>query len=480
MTADGTHRGRALALIAALLVGGLAVDVLVGRPPAAPPEEETGALEHQVPLAPAEDAGSSAWFCTGATAAPNGAADGTVTVANPGSRRLAGTVTVMTGSPQPRAVPLTVESRSRSTLRLGEVATAPWASAVVELDGGGAVVELATDGPFGSGVTPCASSASESWFFAAGATSRDASETIVAFNPFPEDAVVDVQFVSDEGTVSPEDLTGVAVAGRGMLAIDVARFVPRRESVAATLRARSGRLVAARVQTFDGSAGPRGMSVGIGAAAPGTLWHFPEGVLPADGAERLFLFNPGSADAEVEVAFVLDAGQAEPLAVNVPAHSLLVVRTSDESRVPRAVGHAVTVRAKGRSGVVAERIITAASGTRTGVSLALGARLTARRWAAAVGRADDAVDEWVVVYNPAGSPARASVAVLVDGQELRPPGLQDLEVLPHTRRALRLSDHVGLAAAPLVVSATEPVVVERDLYRRQGAGMAMAVAVPLR
>jgi hypothetical protein len=480
MTGDGARRARTLAVIAALLVGGVAVDLLIDRPRVAPREAATGAVEHQVPLAPSERAGSSAWFCTGATAAPNGVADGTVAVANAGSRRLEGSVTVMTGSPQPRTVPLAVEPRSRAALRLGEVLSGPWASAIVELDGGGAVVELSTEGPFGGGVTPCTSSASDSWFFAAGATTRDASQTLVAFNPFPEDAVIDVQFVSDEGAVSPEDLTGVAVAGRGMLVIDVGQFVPRRESVAATIRARNGRLVAARVQTHDGSAGPRGMSVSIGAAAPGMLWHFPEGVLPEGGAERLSLYNPGAADADLEVTFLLDAGEAEPLALNVPAHSLLVLRASDETRVPRGVGHAVTVRATGRAGVVAERTISAGAGERTGVSTALGGRLPAKRWATAVGRADDVVDEWVVVHNPGAEPVRASVAVLVDGEERRPPGLQELEIGARGRRALRLSEHVGLAVAPVVVTATEPVVVERDLYRRRGPGMAMALAVPLR
>jgi hypothetical protein len=125
MTGDGARRARTLAVIAALLVGGVAVDLLVDRPRVAPGEAATGAVEHQVPLAPSERAGSSAWFCTGATAAPNGVADGTVAVANAGSRRLEGSVTVMTGSPQPRTVPLAVEPRSRAALRLGEVLSGP-------------------------------------------------------------------------------------------------------------------------------------------------------------------------------------------------------------------------------------------------------------------------------------------------------------------------------------------------------------------
>ena len=46
--------------------------------------------------------------------------------------------------------------------------TADNASALIELDGGQVVAELVTQGPLGDSVTPCASSASDSWYFADG------------------------------------------------------------------------------------------------------------------------------------------------------------------------------------------------------------------------------------------------------------------------------------------------------------------------
>jgi hypothetical protein len=464
-----------LAVIAAVLVVGGLVDRAVDAPDTA-----TVASDPPVPAAAPPSARSSAWYCSGATANQGGVADGSVVVANTGERALTAAVTVFPTEGDIRTTSVEVGPAGRAAVRLGDVATAPHASAVVELDGGGAVVDLVTSGPLGESVAACATSASTTWFFAEGVTTRDATQLLTLFNPFPEDAVVDFAFSTEEGQSTPQALTGLAVRGRSTTVVNVGDYVQRREGVASRVSARAGRLVVHRLQTYDGSGGPGGVSVALGAAAEGDVWYFPEGLVGDGRAERFQVFNPSAEEAEVELTLALDAGEAEPLRLTVPRESRVTVDAANEGRIPKGVGHAVTVRATNGVGVVAERTISAAAGGRAGVSHMPGARVAGLRWGAAAGQADDAVDEWLVVQNPGPAKASFSVTVLGDGSPVAPDALQNLEVEPGTRRAVRLVDVVKRTATPVVITATAPVIVERDLYRNGRPGLGMAVAVPLR
>jgi len=470
-------RRLSLAVIAAVLVAGGVIDRTVDDAPDAAPV----APDAPVPMAAPASAQSSAWYCSGATANPGGVADGTVVVANTGDRSLTASVTVFPSQGDIRATTVQVAPAGRSTVRLADVATAPHASALVELDGGAAVVDLVTTGPLGDSVAACASAASDRWFFAEGVTTRDATQLLTLFNPFPEDAVVDFTFSSEEGQATPQALTGLAVRGRSMSVVNVGDYVQRREGVATRISARTGRMVVHRLQTYDGSGGKTGASVALGAAAEGDLWYFPEGMVADGRGERFQVYNPSAEEAEVELILALDSGEAEPLRITVPRESRVTVNAADEGRIPKGVGHAVTVQSTNGVGVVVERTIEAATpAPRTGVSHMPGGRLAALRWASAAGQADDAVEEWVVVQNPGPRPVSFSVAILVDGARVAPDGMQNLQIEPGKRRAVRVVDSVKRAATPVVVTATEPVVVERDLYRARGPGVSMGVAVPLR
>ena len=377
-----TRRAPALIVLVAVLVAGGLVD---RRSRAA--SGESASISAQVPVAAPVSARSSAWYCPGGLAG-NPAADASVVVANAGTRHLSGTVTVFGDKGDSHQAPIDVNPASRTSVRLADVVTAGYAAAVVELDGGDAVAETVASGSLGDSVTQCASSASSSWYFAEGSTTKDATETLLALNPFPDDAVVDIVFSTEEGLVSPQALTGLLLKGQALTAINVGDFVQRRESVSVSLVARTGRLVVGRLQTFDGTgtSGRKGISIGLGAAAAGPAWYFPEG-LTSDGlAERFQVYNPSKQEAQVQVSLTLDAGEAEPLQLTVPRESRVTVVANDETRIPKSVGHSVTVRTTSGPDVVVERSVDGASpSSRTGLSIALGARLPATRWATAAG-----------------------------------------------------------------------------------------------
>ena len=109
----------------------------------------------------------------------------------------------------------------------------------------------------------------------------------------------------------------------------------------------------------------------------------------------------------------------------------------------------------------------------------MGSTTTARRWGFPAGLADANWDEWVVVQNPGVRPAQVSFTALAAGQRLAVEGLQDLRLAPGQRAAFRLGDHVQRPDLPLVVTGSQPVVVERDLYFAKGLGTTMSIGLLL-
>ena len=291
-----------VAILGLLVLGGLSDRG--GRP--AP----TATSLPPVPMAAAAEARSSAWYCTGATAGRDGVADGRLVLFNAGQRVVRGTISVYPNEGEVKRTGVEVAGSSRTEVRLADVASAPYASAVVELDGGETVVELAGTGALGDTVTPCATAPSSRWYFADGVTTRDATELLMLFNPFPDDAVVDLVFGTEEGQVTPQALTGLSVRGEAMTVVNVGQFVQRREQVTTTVTARAGRTVVSRLQSFDGSGARKGISMALGAAAVGDTWYLPEGLV-ADGiSQRYQVFNPSTEEAQVEVELALEQGAA--------------------------------------------------------------------------------------------------------------------------------------------------------------------------
>jgi hypothetical protein len=361
------------------------------------------------------------------------------------------------------------------------VLTADNASALVELDGGAAVAELVTIGPQGDSVTPCASASSDTWYFAEGATTIDATEVLMVFNPFPEDALVDMSFATETGRVVPQGLTGLVVEGRGMRAVAVGDEVRREAVVSTTVTSRVGRLVVARLQLFDGtgSIARRGVALTLGAPATSPEWYFPEGYVSDGVTERIHVYNPTTRESRIEIEVLLDQGEADPVELTIPSHNRSTFVANDEPRIPKNLGHAAIVRVLNGVDVVAERTVEALPpSTLTGLSITLGATRPGPRWAFAVGEPDLVVDEHVTVLNPGGAAVTVTVTALPDGERVVAPDLRRLRVPARGRAAIRLADYVERPIPALLVQATGAVVVERDLYRTTAPGRAMAMGIP--
>ena len=442
------------------------------------PESVLAGPAVDMPTAPAPGSVSSTWYCAGGTANSGGAADATVVIANPGTNELKAVVTVIPSEGRRATRQLTVRGNSIQTLRLQDLAKSTYAAALVDLDGGQGVVEQTVSGSLGRSASPCASAASDRWYFADGSTRREATMIVALFNPFPDNAIADLSFSTDQGRSVPRALQGLVVPARSLVVRNIGDFVRRRETLATSISVRSGRLVASKLQLHDGG-GRKGMALLLGAPSVGAVWRFPEGYVQDGVTETVAIFNPSEQEATVDVELALDRGAAEPFELTVPARERIALVANKESRIPKDDSHAITVVRRSGPGVVVERTVDAVTpAPRQGFADTMGARRLSTRWYLAAGSATGDEDEWVVVHNPSRRAAKVSFTVLAGGQRLAVEGLQSVNIAAGRRQAFRLGDHLQRAETPLLVEATAPVVVERTLYRTGGVGFSFTIGIP--
>ena len=92
--------------------------------------------------------------------------------------------------------------------------------------------------------TPCATSGSARWYFTYGQTLVNAGEEISLLNPYPADSVVDLSFTTDQGVEFPVGFQGIVVPAGGLVSVNIGDHLRRRQQIATTVIARTGRVVA--------------------------------------------------------------------------------------------------------------------------------------------------------------------------------------------------------------------------------------------
>lgn len=456
-----------LVAIAGLLLAGTVVDRWVDR---SVPEPVSQIGTVGMPIAAPASALSSTWYCP--------RSDG-ITVANPTSDEVQGTLTVVPDQGEAKSVPITVKPVDIVSVKLADVVQATHTAALVDLDGGQVVVEHWLAGSAGPSVAPCASAASTQWYFAAGSTAKDAQLLLGLYNPFPEDAIADLSFSTEQGRAVPADFQGLVVPAGRLVVKDIGEHVRRRDAISTHVSVRSGRVVAGQTLTRT-EPGQSGVSLRLGAPALAETWYFPDGYV-ADGlTETYTVFNPGEVEALVDLAVRLDEGDAEPFELTVPPRGRVEVVTNGEDRLPKGAGRAAVVRSINNVGVVAERSVgSAPPAPRAGRVDLLGSPRLARNWLFAVGAATPTADIWLTVYNPGTAPATVDVTALAGGTPLPIEGLQGVTVAPGSRWLVRVGERIQRDTLPLLVRSDVAVVAERAVYVVGGPGVSDDIGIPL-
>ena len=317
-------------LIPLALAAALVIDARDDRAPAAVAVEGPQAPA-QVEVPP-PDALTSSWFC------PLVGLRGPV----PGFGEV--TTEVLLTNMTAEVASVSVEFRGRTTGRqyvmadvaphsTGVVTTSDYVrdevtGALVEASSGGLAVTRRFVSPLGIDEARCSSVLAPDWYVPVGDTQSDALSVLAIMNPLPRDAIVDVTFASEAefGPFVAPALTGVVVPAWSTVAVNIGEHARRRDIVAASVRARAGRIAVDSLVAYDGSVGRRGLAAELASVATGERWLVP--VAGIDDGTQLWvrIFNPSDDVAEVAASVVFDDALGDRLAFAVASHDIVELK----------------------------------------------------------------------------------------------------------------------------------------------------------
>lgn len=464
-----------LVVVIGLLVGGVVLDQNRIT-------SETAAVQliSPVPVVAPEDARSSTWFCAAGTAEQNGLADALVVLANTTVSAKTAIVSVFVGGPTPEVgseveeVVLAIDPQSSIDLRLADLAPgSPLVSIAVEIDGGGVFAEKVVSGPTGVDRTSCETEGSPDWVVPSGATVPGARLQLAVFNPFPDDAVVDITFMTDFGPREPSELNGVHIPSRSSRLIEVGDFVAAAETVSSFVHARSGRVVVEAIQSFDGSGDPLGLSVITGVPAPAESWSFP-GISPSIGPAQLVVVNPSETLIRVDVEVYPAGGErfVEPFELTLRKGQHAVVPIANEGRLAEIDSFTLVVRsfdgprivagmeqrpAAGESDALAD-FIDDTEAPRTGFAASPGQAQASTELFTSLNVAEDDTRSAIHLFNPA-----SDTIVTVEATVVAQGATRTIELEVGQQRTLRvpLSD-LGTGEFTLRLRSSGPLVGSRE------------------
>jgi hypothetical protein len=477
-----TRRWIVAAVLAVLLLVAVVVgdgdDDAGGAPPRRDPTDTAAMAE--------PSARSTAWYCPGPPPSPLlGDARERVVVTNLEDEPV--DVSVSYVNADGRTAQRTVDAPARSIAFVEVEEQSPEQRAlVVEPFASNVAVETTSTGPDTLASTPCATQPSTEWHFASGTTVRGAEDWIVLFNPFGDDAVVELSFFTGSGFEQPDGLQGVTVPRRSRLAVPVHLSVRREVSVAATITARTGRIVAQRTLLFGENTGRSGVTRSLGAVTTAAEWVFPSGSTAPGSNRTIAISNPGDLDGEVDVAVAPATDVVvEPATVAVPRRGVANVQIGlcEDLQppacipVPQGVAYNVVVRATLDVPVVAESFMTWTRGRYTGAAAEVGSHAPARAWVFARSRVSDEIGASLDLLTTGTEVAYASVTYVVGGRSVAPSRLQRVELRPGVRVSIPLVTQPELEGvdAAIVVRADRPIVAERTLVRADEVTRALGI-----
>jgi hypothetical protein len=431
---------------------------------------------------------TGSWFCPGVPATGEDGVGGEIVVANRDDEQLVGRFTILTPEGVGASESLVVEPWSRTTIDVDAFVTAPFASVVVEIDGGRGFVEQRAQHPAGDSVAACSDNTSDEWYFADGFTVDGSVETLVLTNPYDDAAVVDLVFATEAGESTPAAFQGFTILPQSVETIPIADLGARDEPVIAVkVAAERGRLVVGRAQHYLGG-GRLGYDVTLAAPALRDQWWFADGEAGEGITETFAIYNPTDDDVQVDVVFLgipIDAEYSD-ITVDVPAHQVVVydpAASADGEGPALPVGrHASVFSTLAEPSVVVERVLTRPAGDSVATSVVMGAPpridgYVASRWHVGIGPSEPASSA-LVVYNVDNVDGTVTIEALGPGGPSAVPSLTEIPIGAGQVITIDLVDP-DVVNTELIVQSTNRVFVERTLPRGNGlAGTSGSWALP--
>jgi Family of unknown function (DUF5719) len=436
-----------------------------------------------MPFAPPAGGLTQTWFCPGVPATGEDGVGGELVIANAGSTEISVDVTLLNDDGTTVKLVVTVAPHDRTLLDVDAALSGQIVSAVVEVAGGGAIVEQRAFHPAGTAVSPCANSTSSNWYLADGFTVGDSRNQIVLTNPYDDAVIVDVGFATVDGSRTPSRYQGYPIDGHSVKIIDLGvagEGAQGEEVLAVKVESTRGQLIVGRLQHFT-SGGRLGFTMSLAAPALGGQWWFAAGEKGSGIDERYSLFNPTGDDIAVDVVF-LGTG-ADPLdPIVVPARQVVTFDPGEVTGLGEG-RHASVFATLAEPSIVVERALTKIVDGQPSTSVVLGAvpraedGFVASTWTMAVGPTAP-TEQALVVFNVDNSEGTVTVEAVGAGGPVSIPGLDAVPLPPAGLITIDLTDAATLDRQ-LIVRSTTRIMVERSLSAGEGLGRSGSWALPM-
>jgi hypothetical protein len=464
---------RSIPALVVLLVGFAAL-MLAGRSgSAAPSPVFSSPAGTWMPAVTDTGALTGSWFCPGVPASGEDGVGGDVVISNRDSEQLVGRFTILTPDGVGAEQEFSVDPWAHTTVDVDAFVTASFASVIVEIDGGGGVVEQRAMHPAGDSVAPCSNDTSSEWYFADGFTVDGSVETLILTNPYDDAAVVDLGFATESGDATPSAFQGFTILPKSVKTIRIAELGARDEPVIAVrVEAISGRIVVGRAQHYVGG-GRLGYDVSLAAPALRDQFWFADGEQGEGITETYAVYNPTDSDVEVDVVLLglpLEANFGDLPLIEVPSREVVVFDVADESLVgPLPDGrHSIVFSTQAEPAIVVERILTRPAGDLVATTVVMGAPprpdgFVATRWHVGIGPSVPTPGA-LVVYNVDNLDGTITIESVGPAGPSAVDSLTDIPIAPGEVITIDLEDP-DVLNRELIISATNRVFVERLLSR---------------
>lgn len=448
-------------VVAVLLVIGIPAAAYVLQKPGS--EGESGGINLET--------GANVWFCVAGST--DRGSNELIDIANPSGRTAAGRYTWFVGDQRLESQQLSVPPGGRVEVDADkELAARPvgqLATAIIELDATSvAVVEtVSIDSKEATGTmsAPCTAGTGGTRYFAGGSSVRGANTSLLVSNPFPQDAVIDVDVYTETGIERPNNLQRLPLFAGKSAVLKVSDEVRRRSALGTSIRAESGQVVAQQMVTSNGERIPAGVALSAGSAGPATEWWFTDGIQLTEVAQVVSIMNPSDKEALIEIGFVAegmdaDLGRVQSTRVAPSTETTLTI----DPGLPPGTPYSTILRSTNDVGVVADRMIGYSSSISHGMSFAPGATapstsfLIPNAWGLAP---TSPFTTSLVVANPGNSTARLTIGRLTDGSLSVPDGLRDIPIPGGRRVTIPVSESFpAIRGMSLGVKSDVPVFAE--------------------
>lgn len=431
---------------------------------------------------------SSSWFCPGA-AAGDGVTSAFVNISNPGDQDLVASVTFLSAD-SPEQSTVTVKPRSREQIEFLRGRTVGVVVPQVELIGSTGSVEQQLDFPGGDVTSQCVPDTSSTWFLADGFTAEGSSQRVVITNPYPDAAVVNMTYVTAEGSREPANLQGLIIPPATAKSLSMADLGAQNElRLSVSVEATTGRVVVSRIQHYLG-AGRLGYSTTAGTPRALGQWWFTSGRTGPSVLEQLVVHNPGDTRSLVQVTF-FGEGITNGLPVDennvaatptreieVPAGETVDIDTNEVADLPKG-DHAMVVSVLEGPDVVVEHVLSQQTGgsSFTAVTNGLVDGLLSSVWRLPSGLVGGALNA-VAVLNTTATDGTFTVSAFGPGGKVALPGLEKVPLGPASVVSLNVPPDVP--PGEVIIEATVPVAVQRRMARNHGlVGFSIVGGLPV-